>query len=66
MSIVVASYANLVISIAALRESGILKRRRATPASPSLLIAGQAFSTVAGGPRSWPRFCSLSESLCSG
>ncbi len=47
MSIVVASYANLVISIAALRESGILKRRRATPASPSLLIAGQAFSTVA-------------------
>ena len=46
MSIVVASYANLVISIAALRESGVLKRRRATPASPSLLIAGQAFSTV--------------------
>ena len=33
MSIVVASYANLVISIAALRESGVLKRRRATPVS---------------------------------
>jgi ABC-2 type transport system permease protein len=47
MSIVVASYANLVISIAALRESGVLKRRRATPAAPALLIAGQALATVA-------------------
>jgi ABC-2 type transport system permease protein len=46
MSIVVASYANLVISIASLRESGVLKRRRATPAPPALLIAGQALSTV--------------------
>jgi ABC-2 type transport system permease protein len=43
---VVAAYANLVISIAALRESGVLKRRRATPAPPVLLIAGQALSTV--------------------
>ncbi|MGH2864528.1 MAG: ABC transporter permease, partial [Solirubrobacteraceae bacterium] len=46
MSIVVASYANLVISIATLRESGVLKRRRATPVAPALLIAGQAISTV--------------------
>jgi ABC-2 type transport system permease protein len=46
MSIVVASYANLVISIAALRESGVLKRRRATPVPSALLIAGQAISTV--------------------
>jgi ABC-2 type transport system permease protein len=46
MSVVVAAYANLVISIAALRESGVLKRRRATPAPPVLLIAGQALSTV--------------------
>jgi ABC-2 type transport system permease protein len=47
MSIVVASYANLVISIATLRESGVLKRRRATPVVPALLIAGQALATVA-------------------
>jgi ABC-2 type transport system permease protein len=47
MSIVIASYANLVISIATLRESGVLKRRRATPVSPTLLIAGQALSTLA-------------------
>jgi ABC-2 type transport system permease protein len=46
MSIVVAAYANLVISIAALRESGVLKRRRATPVPPALLIAGQALSTL--------------------
>lgn len=47
MSIVVASYANLVISITSLRETGVLKRRRATPVSPVLLVAGQAISTVA-------------------
>jgi ABC-2 type transport system permease protein len=46
MSIVVAAYANLVISITSLRESGVLKRRRATPVSPSLLVAGQAMATV--------------------
>ncbi len=46
VSIVVASYANLVISIAALRESGVLKRRRATPVPSALLIASQALSTL--------------------
>lgn len=46
MSIVVASYANLVISITSLRETGVLKRRRATPVSPVVLVAGQATATV--------------------
>jgi ABC-2 type transport system permease protein len=46
MSTVVASYANLVIAIATLRESGVLKRRRATPVAPALLIAGQAIATA--------------------
>ena len=46
LSIVVAAYANLVVSMATLRESGVLKRRRATPASPAVLIAGQALSTL--------------------
>jgi ABC-2 type transport system permease protein len=46
MALVVASYANLVISVATARETGVLKRRRATPASPTLLIAGQAMATV--------------------
>jgi ABC-2 type transport system permease protein len=46
MSIVVAAYANLVVSISTLRESGVLKRRRATPVPPALLIAGQALSTL--------------------
>ena len=35
MSIVLASYGNLVIAIATLRETGVLKRRRATPVSPA-------------------------------
>jgi ABC-2 type transport system permease protein len=47
MSVVVAAYAGLVISISTLRETGVLKRRRATPVPPALLIAGQALSTVA-------------------
>jgi ABC-2 type transport system permease protein len=46
VSIVVAAYANLVISISTLRETGVLKRRRATPVPPAVLIAGQALATV--------------------
>ncbi len=38
-------YGGLVISISALRETGVLKRRRATPVPSALLIAGQALST---------------------
>jgi ABC-2 type transport system permease protein len=46
MSIVLASYANLVAAIATLRESAVLKRRRATPVPPAVLIAGQAVNAV--------------------
>jgi ABC-2 type transport system permease protein len=46
LSIITAGYASLVVSIATARETGVLKRRRATPASPALLIAGQALSTL--------------------
>ena len=46
MSIVVNAYASLVISISGLRETGVLKRRRATPVPASVLIAGQALATV--------------------
>jgi ABC-2 type transport system permease protein len=47
MSIVVNAYAGLVISISALRESGVLKRRRAAPVPAVILIGGQAIATVA-------------------
>jgi ABC-2 type transport system permease protein len=46
LSIITASYAGLVISATAARESGVLKRRRATPVPPAILIAGQAVSTL--------------------
>jgi ABC-2 type transport system permease protein len=46
MAIVLASYANLVVSIASLREAGVLKRRRATPVPPAILIGAQAISAV--------------------
>lgn len=47
MSIVVNAYASLVITISGLRETGVLKRRRATPVPAAVLIGGQALSTVA-------------------
>jgi ABC-2 type transport system permease protein len=46
MSIVLASYGSLVVAITTLRESGVLKRRRATPVPPAILIGGQAISAV--------------------
>jgi ABC-2 type transport system permease protein len=53
-AIVVTAYAGLVISISTLRETGVLKRRRATPVPPAVLIASQALTTVASTPRSPP------------
>jgi len=47
MSIVVNAYAGLVVSISALRETGVLKRRRATPVPAAVLIGGQAIATLA-------------------
>jgi ABC-2 type transport system permease protein len=46
MSIVLSCYASLVTVIATLRETGVLKRRRATPVSPAILIGGQAIGAV--------------------
>ena len=46
MSIVLACYANLVAAIATMRETGVLKRRRATPVRPAVLIGGQAITAV--------------------
>jgi len=46
LSIVMGSYGMLVQSITVLRETGVLKRRRATPVPPGILIAGQALTTV--------------------
>ena len=46
LSIISAAYANLVMSVATARETGILKRRRATPVPPPILVAGQALATL--------------------
>jgi ABC-2 type transport system permease protein len=46
MSIVLSCYAGLVTVIATLRETGVLKRRRATPVAPAILIGAQAISAV--------------------
>jgi len=46
MSVVTSAYAGLVISLSNLRETGVLKRRRATPVPPWLLISSQAAASV--------------------
>jgi len=46
MAVISASFVNLVISVTAQREAGVLKRRRATPVPAAVLIAGRAFTAV--------------------
>ncbi len=46
LSLISAAYGNLVVSVTALRESGVLKRRRATPVPAVVLIGGQAIAVL--------------------
>jgi ABC-2 type transport system permease protein len=46
LAIIAGSFVNLVISLTALRESGVLKRRRATPVPAWVLIAGRALTAI--------------------
>ena len=46
LAVISSSFVNLVMSITAQRESGVLKRRRVTPVPASVLIAGRALSTM--------------------
>ena len=47
LGIIAAAFVNLIISVTAQRETGILKRRRATPVPAIALIAGRALTSVA-------------------
>ena len=47
LAVIAASFVNLVISITAQRETGILKRRRATPVPAWVLIAARALTAMA-------------------
>jgi ABC-2 type transport system permease protein len=47
LGLIAASFVNLVISITTQRESGVLKRRRATPVPAWVLIAGRALTAMA-------------------
>ncbi len=46
LGIIGAAFVNLVISVTAQRESGALKRRRATPVPAAAIIAGRALTSV--------------------
>jgi ABC-2 type transport system permease protein len=46
LAVVVASFTNLVTALVSQRESGILRRRRATPVPALVLIAAQAVTTL--------------------
>jgi len=47
LGLIAASFVNLVISITAQREAGILKRRRATPVPAWVLITGRSVTAIA-------------------
>jgi ABC-2 type transport system permease protein len=46
LGIIAAAFVNLVISVTAQRETGVLKRRRATPVPATAIIAGRALTAV--------------------
>ena len=46
LAVIASSFVNLVISITAQRENGVLKRRRATPVSAWVLIAGRTLTAI--------------------
>ena len=46
LGIIAAAFMNLVISVTAQRETGALKRRRATPVPAAAIIAGRALTSV--------------------
>jgi ABC-2 type transport system permease protein len=46
LAVLTASFSNLVIAITTQRELGVLKRRRATPAPASVMIAGRALTSL--------------------
>jgi ABC-2 type transport system permease protein len=46
LAVVAASFVNLVISVTAQREAGVLKRRRATPVPAWVLIAGRTLTSI--------------------
>ncbi len=47
MAVIAGSFVNLVISVTAQREAGVLKRRRATPVPAWVIIAGRAVTAIA-------------------
>jgi ABC-2 type transport system permease protein len=46
LGIIAAAFVNLVVSVTAQRETGVLKRRRATPVPAGAIIAGRALTAV--------------------
>src|SRR5205807_6303911 len=46
LGVIAAAFVNLVVSITAQREAGVLKRRRATPVPATAVIAGRALTAV--------------------
>jgi ABC-2 type transport system permease protein len=46
LGIIAAAFVNLVISVTAQRETGVLKRRRATPVPATAIIAGRSLTAV--------------------
>jgi hypothetical protein len=65
LSVIASSFTNLVISVVTQRETGVLKRRRATPVPVWVLIGGRALTAMAVSWR-WRQRSSRSAGSCSG
>ncbi len=46
LSIISTAYAGLLMTVTTARETGVFKRRRATPVPPAILIAGNVIATI--------------------
>src|SRR4051794_6976311 len=54
MGLIGAAFGNLIVSVTAQRESGILKRRRATPMPAAAIIGGRVLTALAPPPAITP------------
>jgi ABC-2 type transport system permease protein len=59
LAVVVACFSNLVVSVVAQRESGVLKRRRASPVPASAVIAGRTLTATAVAVTAIGAVCAL-------
>jgi ABC-2 type transport system permease protein len=59
LAVLLACFANLAVSITAQRESGVLKRRRASPVPAAIVIAGRTLTAITVAVASTSTVCAV-------